>query len=233
MQSLLMATSLMFLVQSATAESPPRRAIELRVTIVGVDESVVVPENVASAAEFVAELRGNPGLRWSEEFRLHSLDNATAKCTTGNMQPIVTGYASSPFGRRPADPAAEKPAGDQGSFRPKPTVDNAGPRVSGRMPMTQMQLVGTAISMKPSIQPDGRLLITINLDSSRLDEIVKNGDPGNQPASPKSVTRKWSVKTSIVTKSGQAVLLTTSETDGASGVRAQTVLVVVSAEVEE
>ena len=147
MQSLLMATSMMLLMQTASHESPVRHAIALHVTVVGVDESIVIPFDVSSPAEFVAELRGNPGLRWSEEFRLHTLENATAKCVTGNMQPVITGYAQSPFGRRPADPAAQKPVGDRERSRQEAVVGNAGARVSDRMHTVQMQQVGTSITM--------------------------------------------------------------------------------------
>ena len=232
MQSLLMATSLMFLMQSATNESPPRRAIELGVTIVGVDESIVIPNDVDSPAEFIMSLHGNPGLRWSEEFRLHTLDNASAKCTTGSIQPVVSGSVSSPFGRRPGDPVAETPPVNRGSFRAEAAAGNARTRSPSNTPTVQMQSVGTTILVKPAIQRDGRLFITVNLDSSRLDAIEKNDNPPDQSPTPQWVTRQWSAKTSIVAKSGQAILFTTSETDAASGVRAQTVLVVISAEVE-
>ena len=113
MHTFLIATMILFLQQAASVESPQRREIDLHVTMIGLDASVSVPDEIDDPGAFVAGLRGKPGVRWWERFQLSALDKGAAKFTSGSDQAMISGYTyglnvgQSRGTASPMNPAAE------------------------------------------------------------------------------------------------------------------------------
>ena len=146
MHSLLMMTSLMFAVSSTADELPSRREIALHVAIIGVDAAVDVPDEVDAPSEFMATLRGNHSVKWSEDFRLYTVENTTAKCVSGSTVPVVSGYTVSSAGRRPFDASGQVAPGGRGTPVSPTTQENARGAVPNRSPILRSEQIGTLLA---------------------------------------------------------------------------------------
>ncbi len=233
MHSLLMMTSLMFFGSSTNEESPSQREIALHISIVGVDGTVDVPDEVESPAEFVAALRGNQGVKWSEDFRLYAIENTAVSCMSGSTVPVVSGYNSSPNGRRPFEQSGQVSPFGRGATVPPANAGNANGAMPIRNPTVRMEAIGTSAVIKPKVLSNGTLFLDVKLESSRHDALKNEPDPMNSPTASQTAMRKWEVETSIAVKSKQAILLRTSEAAANGALPDQTVLVVITATVED
>ena len=213
--------------RTAASQSFPRREIELSVTMIALDSSVDIPEVIESPAEFVAALRGQQRVRWSERFRLSVLDKGNAKMTIGSTQAATSGYTMQPNFRRPPDAAS--PSGPPGgATAPRSGFGTARSPVRASPNIVQ-EVFGTSVALQPSIQADGRILIEATLSSSRPDEVTESTKETDEDLVPKSFTQKFSMITTIAAASGKPVLLRTLESDVTGKLPGQTVLVVITA----
>ena len=227
MHTFLIATTILFLQQAASVESPQRREIDLHVTMIGLDASVSVPDEIDDPGAFVAGLRGKPGVRWCERFHFSALDKGAAKFTSGSDQAMISGYTyglnvgQSRGTASPMNPAAEG-AAPPGGDAPRPR----GPE--GAIPNLTIQTFGTSVILQPAIQADGQVLIEAKLSSSRLEDLAGADKAAESILIPTSVSRTFSVSTTILSASGESVLLRTSESDVTGKAPGQTVLVVIT-----
>jgi hypothetical protein len=220
----------------ASDPAPERSEIRIKLTMLALDSSVTVPEVISDPQSFADELRRQQKIRWSERFILSAMENGEAKFHSGDLRAVATGSTAFPQGgpgdRTPGRSAPARPADN--NLRANPDVPRAPASFFGRSASTfKMESTGTAVSLTPSIDPQGRLFVDANIASTRVEDAGEsnNAEDNAEDLPAKWCIRKLSVQTTLYAAPGKPVLLRVTETDAGGILPDQTVLILMDAQI--
>jgi len=237
MHAFLFVTTLLCVSDVAASDPASGRSeIRIKLTMLALDSSVTVPEVIADPQSFADELRHEHRIRWSERFILSTIENGEAKFHSGELRAVATGSTVTPPGgpgdRNPGRSAPVRPPGNNvPASQDAPRAPASG---FGRSATTfRMESMGTAVSLTPSIDPQGRLFVDTNIASTRMDDAREtiNSAENAEDAPTKWCIRKLSIQTTLYAAPGKPVLLRVAETDVGGILPDQTVLILMDAQI--
>jgi hypothetical protein len=200
----------------ASVEEPQLVAIDVH--LVGLSADADVPAKIDNPTEFVREMVSAGNVSWSRRIQLTTIDQFKAEVQHGEEQPVVVGYH-----------VRGLPAGRSGSSSSRPgSPPRSGGGVPGAVSTMQQQETGAVFVVTPRVTSDGRILLELDIEESRLVPAPLQED---EPLRIGSATSQVQFRTTVAVDDGKSALLRLSQSGQNAAQLNGHVLAVVSASV--